>query len=79
MPDHLQQLPEDEVARVVRIIRSDVPHMPYGLGLELDAFAETRTRHDARRLMNALRHAYGREGLAKEVEGLLTSSGTTPG
>jgi hypothetical protein len=39
--------------------------------LELDAFAETRTAHDAQRLANALRHVMGRDGLAQEVEDLL--------
>jgi hypothetical protein len=63
------------VARVVAIIISDLPHMSYGLTLELQAFAETRTRHDAQRLANALRHAYGRSGLAQEVEDLLPEAG----
>jgi hypothetical protein len=67
-PGHLRQLPEEDVARVVSIIVSECPHMPYGLGEELKAFAETRTVHDARRLANALRRAYSREGLAREVE-----------
>jgi hypothetical protein len=70
-PDHLRQLPEDAVAGVVAIIISELPHMPYGLGLELRAFAESRTIHDARRLANALRHCEGRPGLAKEVEDIL--------
>jgi hypothetical protein len=72
-PDHLRQLPADDVARVVSIIRSEVPRavMSYGLALEVEAFAETRTVHDGRRLANALRHAYGRPGLAAEVEDIL--------
>jgi hypothetical protein len=70
-PDHLRQLPVEEVARVVSTLISELPHMPYSLGLELQAFAESRTRHDAQRLVNALRHVHGREGLAKEVEDLL--------
>jgi hypothetical protein len=39
--------------------------------LELLAFRETRTPHDARRLANALRHRVKREDLAAKVEGLL--------
>jgi hypothetical protein len=71
VPDHLRQLPEADVAAVVAVVISELPHMPYGLGQELQAFAESRTVHDARRLANALRHAYGREGLAREVEDVL--------
>jgi hypothetical protein len=70
-PDHLRQLPEEDVAGVVAIIISNIPQMPHTLGLELKAFAETRTVHDARRVANALRHAYGQAGLAAEVEDLL--------
>jgi hypothetical protein len=71
-PDHLQQLPWMEVGWVAGVIRSELPHMPYGLEQELVAFQMTRTRHDAQRLANALRHYCGRDGLAKEVEDLLT-------
>jgi hypothetical protein len=70
-PDHLRQLPADTVAEVVAVIVSNIPCMPHTLGLELQAFAETLTVHDARRLANALRHAYGHAGLAAEVEDLL--------
>jgi hypothetical protein len=68
-PDgHLRQLPELVVAELTSIIISEMPCMPHTLGLELRAFAESRTVHDARRVANALRHAYGRPGLAAEVE-----------
>jgi hypothetical protein len=70
-PDHLRQLPEAAVAEVVAIIISNIPCMPHTLGLELQAFAETRTVHDASRLANALRHYHGQAGLAAEVEDLL--------
>jgi hypothetical protein len=70
-PDHLRQLDEEDVAAVVAIIISEMPTMPHTLGLELRAFAESRTVHDARRVANALRHAYGEAGLAAEVEDLL--------
>jgi hypothetical protein len=72
-PPHLRQLPEDEVERVVRIIRSEFAGvMPFTLRLEIEGFERDRTRWDAQRLANALRHHYGREGLAKEVEDLLS-------
>jgi hypothetical protein len=40
--------------------------MPDTLGRELRALAESRSVHDARRVAEALRHTYGREGLAVE-------------
>jgi hypothetical protein len=67
-PTHLRQLPEDTVAGVVSVVFSEMPHMPHTLALELKAFSETRTVHDARRVANALRHAYGQPGLAQEIE-----------
>jgi hypothetical protein len=67
-PEHLRQLPEEVVAELTAIIISEMPCMPFTLGLELRAFAETRTVHDARRVANALRHACGHPGLAQEVE-----------
>jgi hypothetical protein len=71
-PDHLRQLPEEEVMRVTGIIRSELAcAMPFTLKLEIEGFERDRTRHDAQRLANALRHAYGRDGLAQEVEELL--------
>jgi hypothetical protein len=71
-PDHLRQLPTEDVARVVAIIISDFAGaMPHTLGLELQAFAATRTIHDARRLANALRHYHRQAGLAAEVEDIL--------
>jgi hypothetical protein len=70
-PKHLRQIPTEDVARVVAIIISNIPHMPSTLGQELQAFAETRTVHDARRVANALRHCHGQAGLAAEVEDIL--------
>jgi hypothetical protein len=67
-PEHLRQLPEDIVAGLVSVVLSEMPCMPHTLGLELKAFTETRTVHDARRVANALRHAYGQPGLAQEIE-----------
>jgi hypothetical protein len=70
-PDPQRQLPEAAVAEVVAIIISELPRMPTTLGQELQAFAESRSVHDGRRVANALRHYHGREGLAKEVEDML--------
>jgi hypothetical protein len=71
-PAHLRELPEADVAGAVAVVISEFPGgMPFNLQLELRAFAETRTVHDARRLANALRHYCGRVGLAREVEDLL--------
>ena len=52
-PSHLKQLDEALVAGVVAKLKA----MPLGYGgrLELNAFAETRTIHDGRRLLNLLR------------------------
>jgi hypothetical protein len=71
LADHLRRLPEDAVAEVVAIIISEMPCMPNILGMELKAFAESRSTHDARRVANALRHTYGQPGLAAEVEDIL--------
>jgi hypothetical protein len=68
---HLRQLPDEDVERVVNIIRSNVPHMPYGLGLEIDAWAASRTVHDAKRCISTLLYAYGHEHLAREIEEIL--------
>jgi hypothetical protein len=64
-PDHLRQLPESVVGHLAAAVLSEFPVLHFGLGLELRAFIETRTVHDGRRLANALRHYYGRPGLAQ--------------
>ena len=67
-PDHLRQLPREVVDRLACIIRSEFAGaMPYTLGQELDAFQRDRTVHDARRCERALRHCYGKPGLAQEI------------
>lgn len=43
----------------------------YGVAAELNAWRETRTPHDGRRLAHALRHVLKRPDLAAEVEALL--------
>jgi hypothetical protein len=70
-PEHLRQIDEFDVERVVRIIKSEFAGaMPYSVGLELKAWEESRTRWDAQRLANALEWA-GSPGLAQEVRDLL--------
>jgi hypothetical protein len=71
-PGHLRQLPEDVVARLAATTISELPATPHTLGLELKAAIETRTVHDWRRVANALRHVYGRPGLAQEIEDALS-------
>ena len=69
LPDHLRQLPQEVVDRLAGVIASEFAGaMPYTLGLELEGFVRDRTVWDARRLANALRHVYGRDGLAREIE-----------
>ena len=48
-----------------------IPDDGIAVMMELAAFRDTRTAHDAHRLIRALRHVAGREGLAREVEALL--------
>jgi hypothetical protein len=73
VPEHLRQLPESEVARLCLFIRSEFPgsSMPFTLRLELDGFERDRTVWDAKRVANALRHCYGRTGLAQEIEDVI--------
>ena len=72
-PDHLRQLPEAVVGHLAAIIMSEFPVLHLTLRLELRAFVESRTLHDAKRLANALRHVYGRPGLAQETEDALSA------
>ena len=68
-PDHLRQLPREVVERLAGIIASEFAGaMPYTLRLELEGFVRDRTVHDARRCERALRHCYGKPGLAREIE-----------
>jgi hypothetical protein len=70
-PERPERLPEEAVAEVVAIVVSEMPCMPDPLAQEVQAFAESRSRRDAERVANSLRHYYGREGLAREVEDAL--------
>jgi hypothetical protein len=69
---HLRQLPAQTVAGIVSgIITVYGDRMPYGLALEVHVFAESKTLHDARRVANALRGAYGMPDLSAMVEASL--------
>jgi hypothetical protein len=71
-PPHLHALASQDVERLVRRIRGEWPaSLPYTLNLELAAWAETKTAHDARRVERALRYCYGRVDLADEIQDLL--------
>jgi hypothetical protein len=71
-PDHLIPIePLDAVHAVCDRVGAALPNRHSVTWLELDAFRETRTPHDARRLANALRHIAGRQDLADAVLALL--------
>jgi hypothetical protein len=68
-PPHLRQLDRDTTAGIVAgLLRIYGEAMPYGLALEVQAFAESRTVHDAGRIATALRGAYAMPALADMVE-----------
>jgi hypothetical protein len=70
-PDHLRQVePAAAVYDVCQAIRR-ASVAQYGVLLELQAFEETRTVHDGRRLANALRHVIDRPDLARMVSDLI--------
>jgi hypothetical protein len=71
-PDHLRQLPDAVVGHLAAIVMSEFPVLHLTLQQELRAAMETRTAHDWQRVANALRHAYGRPGLAQEIEDALS-------
>ena len=69
VPPHLRQLPQETVERLVGIVTSEFAGaMPYTLKMELEGFQRDRTAWDGRRVANALRYAYGRPGMAREIE-----------
>lgn len=71
-PRHLVPIdPPEAVRQVCDDIALDLPNTHTATWLELVAFRDTRTPHDARRLINALRNIAMREDLASRVETLL--------
>ena len=72
IPHHLRPIePAEAVEALCDRLAADIHVASFGVGLELRAFRETRTPHDGRRLINALRHVLGRADLANLVEALL--------
>jgi hypothetical protein len=70
--DHLRPIePAAAVHKLCNRLATEILASEYTIELELLAFRETCTPHDARRLANALRHIIGRPDLAGEVEALL--------
>jgi hypothetical protein len=55
------------------VVMSEFPVLHLMLRQELRAAMETRTAHDWQRVANALRHVFGRPGLAQEIEDALTA------
>ena len=71
-PRHLVPIePAEAVRDICDAIALELPERHSITWLELVAFRETRTPHDASRLVNALRHVVKREDLAAQVEALL--------
>ena len=72
-PRHLVPLePADTIRALCDRIGAHIPDNGITVMLELAAFRDTRTPHDACRLIRALRHVAGREDLAAEIEALLS-------
>jgi hypothetical protein len=71
-PRHLVPLPAGAVHRLCDAIAVQVPSEQINVMFELAAFRDTRTPHDANRLIGALRHVLRREDLAGQVEELLS-------
>jgi hypothetical protein len=79
-PDHVKPIePASAVEALCDRIAGEIPrgsygaaaHRYYGVEAELNAWRETRTPWDGRRLANALRHVLRRDDLARAVEALL--------
>jgi hypothetical protein len=79
-PGHLIPIePAEAVHELCDRIAGEIPrgsygaaaHRYYGVEAELNAWRETRTPWDGRRLANALRHVLERPDLANEVEAML--------
>lgn len=71
-PRHLIPIePADTIRDLCERIAVSIPDGAITVMMELAAFRETRTPHDARRLANALRHVARREDLAAQVAALI--------
>jgi hypothetical protein len=70
-PRHLVPLDAGAVHRLCDAIAPEIPDEQINVMMELAAFRDTCTPHDARRVANALRYAANRDDLADKVEDLL--------
>ena len=71
-PRHLVPLePAAPIRALCESIAVSIPDSAITVMLELAAFRDTRTPHDANRLIRALRHVARRDDLAAQVEALL--------
>ena len=71
-PRHLVPIePAATVRDLCERIAVGIPDGAITVMMELVAFRDSRTPHDANRLIRALRHVAGREDLAAQVEALL--------
>jgi hypothetical protein len=71
-PGHLTPIePAGAVEALCQRLATEIPAWAHTVVEEFNAFRETRTLHDGRRLANALRHILKRPDLAAEVEALL--------
>jgi hypothetical protein len=79
-PDHLAPIePASAVEALCDRIAAELPrgahgvvaYSAYGVEAELNAWRQTRTPWDGRRLANALRHVLMRDDLARDVQALL--------
>jgi hypothetical protein len=71
LPQHLHQLPADRVERVCDEVDASLQLGQITARMELRALRNSRTRHDAIRAANALRHVSERGDLAMKIEAML--------
>ena len=73
LPDHLTPIePAAAVHSLCDRLATEISASEYHVAMEMEAWRDTCTPHDARRLANALRHVLKRPDLAEQVEALLT-------
>ena len=72
-PPHLIPI-EPAVHDLCDRMATEIPASEYTIALELEAFRETCTPHDAKRLANVLRHVMERPDLADEIEALAATA-----
>lgn len=68
---HLTPIRDEKAVNAFCIGVLALDDLPHHLRLETVAFRETRTPHDGRRLLNALRHSEPHQPLAETLQGIL--------